>query len=1095
MKAETKMIVAAAVVAALALTAVSGITYSWFSDSESTEVTINTAKVDMDADFYYCDDDTDTWKHIDDANGALSLENFKPGDEWKFKAVYSNNQSTISTAHRLYAVVSGPLPEDTARYITLAETALVALEDGQTSSVALTGWTELAVGETPEEYRFSLKASSAWAVPSGSPISIRLVSELYQSNAVVTEAKIVDGKATLDIFDNAGDVVPVTMEFTGLSDDTAKVSVSAVADPAALGLSADSFVIDLNLSNGATFDSVTVTLTVPGQFDGSVLYLGDGSQPSGVTVDTSSKTGYSIITFTTNHFSQYALFDGKVYSEDVFRYACLQSGNVEIDVVSDIVITNSDGKKDVETNATNLLVRLDGGELVWKNTVNSLAMGFAGESLRSVTVEGVQTSDVFRAQGLGTGSIGCADSVEFRMNNLTVIDETCYIYENGENAWEFTYLEFCGKVSFTGVAFDDGIMSEGPYSVFFGCSFSGHNNDSSDLGNTTMYGVWVSGGDAKFTDCDFNGTRGLKVHEEYGSDVGTVTVDGCRFNGLTEKPGIAIGNLVGTMVVSDSTFTDCQPGDQGKYMYETDSMVPSCEGDNKIVFTTADSLVKFADVVNNGPNTFSGQKVVLGNDIDLVGIDWTPIGSVVSYPGKTFAGTFDGNNHTILNMKASDSTTAHATAGFFGSITGKVLNLTIDRATITSTHYAGAICGYSSSNVGMEISNCHVKNSTITSVPEYTGTGYDNGDKVGGIIGYCVSGDKVTGCTVENVTITGYRDIGGICGYSAGTVENCSVKNSTLVQDNTNGYKSEAITTVEDIIGRDGGATVSNNTSSDVVIKTIVVPGSVSYTSIDVFDVYEFKGTFTDDVVLKSTSSDLLVQVFDGSDAVFKKGLTIAGLGDISSEGVSIWNDSTLGDVRSSGSYTIQNCGVAGALQIEASAKDVIVRDCSAAHMLMTVIGANVTVSGNTFTDDGAEYERFDSSVVHETEDSTIYLVLKKAVLDFDNNKVVGGPSHALKIQSSTSNGNDFKFGTFTGNSFSDWGKDSEKADRAAVKIWDSFTYSPSSTDYKTEAAGEWIASVTDEAANNTFSASEGRWVFNLYGKNPLALSAAVGSE
>ena len=248
MKAETKMIVAAAVVAALALTAVSGITYSWFSDSESTEVTINTAKVDMDADFYYCDDDTDTWKHIDDANGALSLENFKPGDEWKFKAVYSNNQSTISTAHRLYAVVSGPLPEDTARYITLAGTALIALEDGQTSSVALTGWTELAVGETPEQYTFSLKASSAWAVPSGSPISIRLVSELYQSNAVVTEAKIVDGKATLDIFDNAGDVVPVTMEFTGLSDDTAKVSVSAVADPAALGLSADSFVIDLNLS-------------------------------------------------------------------------------------------------------------------------------------------------------------------------------------------------------------------------------------------------------------------------------------------------------------------------------------------------------------------------------------------------------------------------------------------------------------------------------------------------------------------------------------------------------------------------------------------------------------------------------------------------------------------------------------------------------------------------------------------------------------------------------------------------------------------------------------------------------------------------------
>lgn len=68
-----------------------------------------------------------------------------------------------------------------------------------------------------------------------------------------------------------------------------------------------------------------------------------------------------------------------------------------------------------------------------------------------------------------------------------------------------------------------------------------------------------------------------------------------------------------------------------------------------------------------------------------------------------------------------------------------------------------------------------------------------------------MTGDVVTGCTVENTTITGYRDIGGICG-SAGSKDvltgNTVGEKVTLVQDNTNGYKEEAITTVGAIAGR-----------------------------------------------------------------------------------------------------------------------------------------------------------------------------------------------------------------------------------------------------------------------------------------------------
>lgn len=211
----------------------------------------------------------------------------------------------------------------------------------------------------------------------------------------------------------------------------------------------------------------------------------------------------------------------------------------------------------------------------------------------------------------------------------------------------------------------------------------------------------------------------------------------------------------------------------------------------------------FAQAVNGG-DTFAGKTVRLTQDIDLEGKTWTPIGNVIAYPSITFAGTFDGCGKTIFNMTVRDETQDDATSGFFGSITGTVRNLNFVNAKVTSTHYAGVVVGYSSAN-GCRIENCTVSDSKVTTVPELIGGSYDNGDKAGGIVGYCVTGDVVTGCTVKNTTIKGYRDIGGICG-SAGSKDvltgNTVGEKVTLVQDSTNGYKEGEITTVGDIAGR-----------------------------------------------------------------------------------------------------------------------------------------------------------------------------------------------------------------------------------------------------------------------------------------------------
>lgn len=240
----------------------------------------------------------------------------------------------------------------------------------------------------------------------------------------------------------------------------------------------------------------------------------------------------------------------------------------------------------------------------------------------------------------------------------------------------------------------------------------------------------------------------------------------------------------------------------------------------------AAQLAGFAAAVNSG-TTYEGYTVTLNTDVDLNNRPWTPAGNVVSYPSITFDGTFDGNGHTIYNLNASASGSTYATAGLFGSITGEVKNLNLEHGKVNSTHYAGAIVGYSSANVGMEISGCTVSDFTIVSVPELIGGSYDNGDKVGGIIGYMDGGDKVTGCTVKDTSVKGYRDIGGIAGYcnGGGPISGCTVENVTLIQDFTNGYK--AVADVEKHIGDIFGWGSNNgtgNTSTNVTINTVNKP-------------------------------------------------------------------------------------------------------------------------------------------------------------------------------------------------------------------------------------------------------------------------------
>lgn len=219
---------------------------------------------------------------------------------------------------------------------------------------------------------------------------------------------------------------------------------------------------------------------------------------------------------------------------------------------------------------------------------------------------------------------------------------------------------------------------------------------------------------------------------------------------------------------------------------------------NTYAISNKEDLLKFADLVNDG-NSFAGKTVTLENDINLSGVAWNPIGgsSISSYPGNNlFKGIFDGQNHIISNLTVSASG-IYATAGLFGATYGEatIKNVVLENAHISSTHYAGGILGYETNRTS--IINCTVKNSTITSAAENSSGNWDNGDKVGGVVGYMHKAD-IRDCTVENTTIKGYRDIGGIAGYigkdgesvEIAVVKNCTISNVTILVDKTYNYKN-----------------------------------------------------------------------------------------------------------------------------------------------------------------------------------------------------------------------------------------------------------------------------------------------------------------
>lgn len=154
--------------------------------------------------------------------------------------------------------------------------------------------------------------------------------------------------------------------------------------------------------------------------------------------------------------------------------------------------------------------------------------------------------------------------------------------------------------------------------------------------------------------------------------------------------------------------------------------------------------------------------VILEKDIDLTGVEWTPVGSDMN---TGYAGEFNGNGKFIYNLTINST---ESNVGFFGGLAagGTVHDVKFANAQVTANSggaYAGVIAGYSMG----KIESCNVRSSQVT------------GHYAGAIVGN--NSVQVNGCNALDIEVSATHAAGGIAGASYGKTEYCSVSGNSHI--------------------------------------------------------------------------------------------------------------------------------------------------------------------------------------------------------------------------------------------------------------------------------------------------------------------------
>lgn len=220
------------------------------------------------------------------------------------------------------------------------------------------------------------------------------------------------------------------------------------------------------------------------------------------------------------------------------------------------------------------------------------------------------------------------------------------------------------------------------------------------------------------------------------------------------------------------------------------------------------------DLLTLATDAGSGNVTInITENYDLSEVDWTPI-YVDGYHGADIV-TINGNGHYITGLKSP------LFKGGFAGGSGIVINdLTIVDSNIVSTNTlgTGAFIEASDSMNVITLTNCHLKDSTVTGGPT---------SRTGGLIGWTAGYSNVNDgpvkmyvtiedCSVTGCTIQSDGSVGGLYGHAGNndwtysTVKNCTVTDNELISTDAGGWRVGVVVGTANV----GELTISGITES-----------------------------------------------------------------------------------------------------------------------------------------------------------------------------------------------------------------------------------------------------------------------------------------
>ena len=421
MKAQTKALVASVVVIALALSSVSGITYSWWSDSENTNITINTGSLDVSTSDY-------SWKVSTERQTAESIpssitinyggtgtssasvinipQDCNPSNldlEIKYKVKFSAN---INYQY----VLDIDMPDSIAKTISVkksgSEVTIPVEQSGNADKTT----------ELNDVYEVSIKITS---LPSNASAIINLTNFITQKAApsIVDDLSGVTGSATVVLNAPVDDsqTTPVTVTFDNVPSNAGGLTSSITTDSSTQSAKIDMELKDKDGNLISDVGSTSISFTLDGCYSNVMYYNSESSnhtQPTGATFvwydsagDVTSDENDAVktkVTFITTHFSEFVIYGDsfKVSDADGFR-AALNAGLDNITVTKDIETNNIEDTVDARLIVkSKTILNLD-GKIITPNDMGNNQKNFTALIIDADTV--INASE---KGGIGTGVNG-----------------------------------------------------------------------------------------------------------------------------------------------------------------------------------------------------------------------------------------------------------------------------------------------------------------------------------------------------------------------------------------------------------------------------------------------------------------------------------------------------------------------------------------------------------------------------------------------------------------------------------------------------------------------------------------------------------------